>query len=105
MDIMCGVCYYKVYCCTTIKFRVCSNELASSPGNAGNGPGDKASSYYTRINIFSQSCFVFCLDIQVWSKLESGRLPSLPEMKELVEPQFDPPAAATAQINLDAVSA
>ena len=44
-------------------------------------------------------------DIQVWSKLDSGRLPSLPEMKELVEPQFDPPAAATAQIKLDAMSA
>ena len=47
-----------------------------------------------------------CIDIQVWSKLESGRLPSLPEMKELVEPQFDPQAATTtAQINLDAASA
>ena len=57
------------------------------------------------IFLYSQSYFVISLDIQVWSKLESGRLPSLPEMKELVEPQFDPPAAATAQINLDAVSA
>ena len=46
-----------------------------------------------------------CSDIQVWSKLDSGRLPSLPEMKELVEPQLDPPAAASSQINLDAMSA
>ena len=50
------------------------------------------------------SCYS-CADIQVWSKLDSGRLPSLPEMKELVEPQLDPQAATTAQINLDAVSA
>ena len=61
-------------------------------------------SYY--VQSVGQPCILFCLDMQVWSKLESGRLPSLPEMKEMVEPGLDSPAAAaTAQINLDAASA
>ena len=44
------------------------------------------------------------IDVQVWSKLESGRLPSVIEMKGLVEdPQIEPPAAT--HINLDSMPA
>lgn len=44
------------------------------------------------------------VDVQVWSKLESGRLPSLVEVKELInEPNFEAPT--TAQINLEAMPA
>ena len=48
--------------------------------------------------------FGHSIDVQVWSKLESGRLPSVVEMKGLVEdPQFEP--AAATHINLDAMPA
>ena len=42
-------------------------------------------------------CLFLYIDVQVWSKLESGRLPSVIEMKELiVEPQSQFDSASTS---------